>query len=154
MIAESETKEPYAFGDQLVIPSKGVLRMSCRICRKDYDHWSFECPFLQIKTSVNRPLTEPSICRICKKPAFAMNTGIDEGFLVRLMNLPMGTSESDLVNLVRRFGPLTHVSLSVNEKADSTTKSAVVGYVQMKDAEKAIRMLNGFDYYNAVLQVE
>ncbi|GJN22013.1 hypothetical protein PR202_gb09541 [Eleusine coracana subsp. coracana] len=124
--------------------------MLCRICGKKDVHWSFKCPNIALQTtSVNRSSTEPPICQVCNQPADVIKF---QEASVHLINLPKEICESDLIDLVRRFGPLTRVSLSMDEEADR--KAAVVVYDRTKDAKKAISLLNGYDYYNSILRVE
>ncbi|TVU28209.1 hypothetical protein EJB05_19718, partial [Eragrostis curvula] len=146
-----------------LLASKGraVLSMECRNCGSEGDHWSFKCPDLARQTETFEDMSssteEPPRCPVChcEQPVDVVKRSTEDENSVRVSNLPTDTSESDIVDLFGPSGSLARVHLAMDEKTDSTTKFAIVEYVERKNAEKIIHFLNGFEYYDeAILQVE
>lgn len=73
---------------------------------------------------------------------------------VRVTNLSEDVSEADLQELFRPIGPIQRIFLAVNKDTGESRGFAFVNYTRREDAERAIRVLNGYGYDNLILRVE
>ena len=85
---------------------------------------------------------------MCLRPPDPWRWRWDDDSSVRVTNLPEGTREPDLYNLLAPFGIVNRVSLSPG------SRSGVVELDQVEDAEEAIGWLDGEVHGGCVLRAE
>lgn len=73
---------------------------------------------------------------------------------VRVTNLSQNVTEQDLQELFRPFGQISRIFLAVDRTTGENRGFAFVNYHHKDDAERAIRVLNGYGYDNLILHVE
>jgi len=72
----------------------------------------------------------------------------DEENTIRITNISEDTTDRDLQELIRRFGP-THRIFLKRDKG-----FAFVTFINREDAERALNTLNGYGYDSLILHVE
>jgi len=77
----------------------------------------------------------------------------DENSL-RVTNLSEDVTEADLQELFRPFGPISRVFLALDRTTGESRGFAFVNYHYREDAERAMRVLNGYGYDNLILRVD
>ncbi|KND04992.1 translation initiation factor eIF3 core subunit g [Spizellomyces punctatus DAOM BR117] len=149
-------------------------KISCRICKGD--HWTSKCPFkdthapldelgaLESKESSLTDLTggedktsgkyvPPSLRN--RGPGESMRTERRDDFpTIRITNLSEDTSESDVKDLVGKFGHTSRVFVARDRETNACKGFAFVSFYHKEDAERALEKLNGFGYDNLILRVE
>jgi len=140
----------------------------CRYCKGD--HWTIKCPYKNTmlpernKLSESRESMASSLSNDDSKPGKyippnlrnRMGSGrgdgekpqYDEENTIRITNISEDTTDRDLNDLIRKFGPTQRVFL----KRDKGF--AFVTFVNREDAERALNTLNGYGYDSLILHVE
>ncbi|XP_008486249.2 eukaryotic translation initiation factor 3 subunit G-like, partial [Diaphorina citri] len=78
----------------------------------------------------------------------------DDTTAIRISNLSVNTSENDLEDLVKQFGPTSKMYLS-RDKTNGLCKGfAYIHFKNKADAAKAIQYLNGYGYDHLILSVD
>jgi translation initiation factor 3 subunit G len=136
----------------------------CRICKGE--HWTNKCPFKDTHGEASTaPAEEPAKTGKYIPPSLRNRTeaapGTGTSFrdrrdenTIRITNLSEDTFDSDLRELVSKFGQITRIFVS-RDKATSLCKGfAFVSFAHKDDAERAIEKLNGHGYDNLILKAE
>jgi translation initiation factor 3 subunit G len=95
-----------------------------------------------------RPGAKPS------GPGGANRFGESDAFTLRVTNLSEDTTEADLAELFRPFGPTSRIYLAKDRNTNTSRGFAFINYVHKDDAQKALDKLNGYGYANLILHVE
>merc|ERR1719183_400455 len=77
-----------------------------------------------------------------------------DALTLRVTNLSEDVREGDLSDLFGQFGRIVRIFLAKNPETKLSKGFAFITYQSKKDAEEAIRRLNGHGYDNLVLRVE
>lgn len=78
----------------------------------------------------------------------------DSSNQIRVTNISEDTTENDLRDLFRRFGPTSRIYLAKDKGTHQSRGFAFITYLNREDAQKAIDRLNGYGYGNLILHVE
>ena len=78
----------------------------------------------------------------------------DSSNQIRVTNISEDTTENDLRDLFRRFGPTSRIYLAKDKGTQQSRGFAFITYMNREDAQKAIDRLNGYGYGNLILHVE
>jgi len=73
---------------------------------------------------------------------------------LRVTNLSEDTSEADLADLFKRFGPTQRIYLAKDRNTGASRGFAFVSYIKKEDAAQALLKLDGYGYDNLILRVE
>eukprot|EP00873_Tetraselmis_striata_P020252 jgi/Tetstr1/440516/TSEL_028839.t1 len=73
---------------------------------------------------------------------------------VRVTNLSEDTTEQDLQDLFRPFGPVSRVYVAYDRETKESRGFAFINFVYREDAQRAINKLDGYGYDNLILRVE
>jgi len=141
----------------------------CRYCKGD--HWTIKCPYKntmlpdrsklsESRESIASSLSADDSSKPGKyiPPSLRNRVGsgrgegekpqYDEENTIRITNLSEDTTDRDLQDLIRRFGPTQLIFL----KRDKGF--AFVTFINREDAERALNTLNGYGYDSLILHVE
>ncbi|XP_074364864.1 uncharacterized protein LOC141705895 isoform X2 [Apium graveolens] len=151
----------------------GGALMVCRTCGKKGDHWSARCPYKDlnqpIETFSEKPGTSdvisangvtkaayvpPNLRRGAERTSGSDMRRRTEENSVRVTNLSEDTREADLNELCRNIGPVTRTYVSTDQRTGVCRGFGFVNFLNREDAEKAIKVLNGYGYDNLILHVE
>jgi len=137
----------------------------CRNCGAT-GHWTLKCPKPIIKGGVQPssadlpagPGGDQPKYVIPRNRAGASGAGSrddsrDEATL-RVTNLSEYTTEADLSDLFRRFGPMSRIYLAKDRLTQRSRCFAFINYRERVHAQAAIDKLDGHGYDNLILQVE
>jgi len=102
------------------------------------------------KTSSSNATSTPSDSRDSRDSKYRR----EETATVRITNLSEDTKDSDLDELLRKFGPISRIFLAVDKPSGHSKGFAFVNFVDKNDAQKCIDSLNGFGYDHLILKVE
>ncbi|XP_066991855.1 eukaryotic translation initiation factor 3 subunit G [Anabrus simplex] len=155
---------------------KGVVK--CRNCNGD--HWTTKCPFKDTvlpggkmpdnkrpdsagasglgddKKSQSNKYVPPSL-RDGNKNRTDTTTnprGRDDTNAIRVSNLSESTTEADLEDLVKPFGPIQKLFLAKDKNTNQCKGFAYIHFRFRADAAKAIASLNGHGYDHLILNVD
>lgn len=78
----------------------------------------------------------------------------DDPTAIRISNLSESTSDADLEELVKPFGPIQKLYLAKEKSTNLCKGFAYVHYKFRADAAKAITKLNGHGYDHLILNVD
>jgi len=78
----------------------------------------------------------------------------DDLATIRITNLSEDTTEQDVADLVKRFGPTSRVFVARDRELNICKGFAFVSYYDKEHAERAMAKLDGFGYDNLILKVE
>ncbi|CAH0554832.1 unnamed protein product [Brassicogethes aeneus] len=78
----------------------------------------------------------------------------DDQTAIRIANLSENTTDADLEELVKRFGPIVKIYLAKDKQTGQCKGYAYIHYKFKCDAAKAISMLNGHGYDHLILTVD
>lgn len=78
----------------------------------------------------------------------------DDTTAIRISNLSVNTSENDLEDLVKQFGPTSKMYLSRDKTTGLCKGFAYIHFKNKADAAKAIQYLNGYGYDHLILSVD
>ncbi|KAJ8665421.1 hypothetical protein QAD02_007083 [Eretmocerus hayati] len=162
------------------IGDKGVVK--CRLCNGD--HWTSKCPYKDtVLTGPNAnmiddkkpmpgpPMPGPSTAEMNKPigskyvPPSMREGGNkrgdsmqmlrrDDTTAIRISNLSESTTDQDLEELVRPFGPIQKLYLAKEKNTNVCKGFAYVHFKSRSDAAKAIQVLNGHGYDHLILSVD
>ena len=137
------------------------LGVVCRTCGATGDHWTSKCPYKdklspdmddgarsssgKYQVSVPKPGSEESMQRIRERR--------DESTL-RVINLSDYTTEEDLKELFRPFGPISRVYLVKDRVTQQPRGFAFVTFHERADAARALEKLSGHGYDHLILHLE
>jgi len=151
----------------------------CRICGMTGDHWTLKCPNKEkIESGRMKPIGEAGgvsaqVGEISAGPKGAyvpptlrnadggrrtdlenIRTQRDDTATLRVSNLSDDTSESDLQELFRPFGPVSRVYLAKDRNTHLSRGFAFVNFIRREDAAAAMEKLAGYGYDHLILQIE
>lgn len=152
----------------------GPQAILCRICKGE--HWTHKCPYKNtpelipslskgaesresLASSTNEVEADSGKSGKYIPPSLRNRSAsgqdvrgerpqYDDRNTIRITNISEDTTDRDLNELVRRFGPTQRVFFK-REKG-----FAFVTFLEREDAEKAIATLNGYGYDSLILHVE
>lgn len=78
----------------------------------------------------------------------------DDATAIRITNLSESTTETDLEDLVKPFGPIQKLYLAKDKQAGYCKGFAYIHFKFRNDAAKAIQVLNGHGYDHLILTVD
>jgi len=164
---QEEKKEDGLAEKMTKLKSSGQGMVVCRICKGP--HWTKQCPYKdtlgvaldvqQDEASVLKPPTRapgayvpPSI----RKGEVASDTTRqrDENPTIRVSNLAEETSEKDLQDLFKPFGPVSRIYLAKDKNTGISKGFAYITYNRRESAESALQTLHRYRYGHLILQVE
>jgi len=157
--SEADEPGPPGSGDPPPLATKeaaGAVAMVCTTCGKEGNHSAPDCPYRDLLAWASKRHGSPPaphrasrrVCPVCLRPPDPWRWRWDDDSSVRVTNLPEGTREPDLYNLLAPFGIVNRVSLSPG------SRSGVVELDQVEDAEEAIGWLDGEVHGGCVLRAE
>lgn len=79
---------------------------------------------------------------------------LDDYPTVKVSNLSSFATEDDLRSLFGKFGYVTRVKIARSKKNDESRGYAFITFSEEREADNAIRTLNGYGYDNLILSVE
>ena len=88
------------------------------------------------------------------KKGESMMSNRDEASTVRVTNLSENTREQDLQDLFRPIGDIVRIFLAKDKNTGASKGFAFINFKRREDANKAIKVLNGFGYDHLILSVE
>lgn len=168
LLTGSKAEEPKA-GLSLTAEGSGNL-IVCRHCKKD--HWSARCPYKDLNQPIESFREQPDSSDVTsvkdgKKGAYVppsrrgaeRSSGSDmkrrtEENSIRVTNLSEDTREADLNELCSNIGPVTRTYVSTDQNTGICRGFGFVNFLNREDAQKAIKVLNGYGYDNLILHVE
>ncbi|XP_055679335.1 eukaryotic translation initiation factor 3 subunit G-1 [Lutzomyia longipalpis] len=161
-------KEEEKSADNMLDPLKSIAK--CRICNGE--HWSVNCPFkgtlmdtgklidskqpaasTQEATGSKTGKYVPPFMKDNQKGMPSMR-GRDDTTAIRISNLSESMVESDLEELVKKFGPHSKMYLARDKNTGLCKGFAYVHFKQRRDAATAIEHLNGHGYDHLILNAE
>lgn len=159
---------------------KNMVR--CRTCGKD--HWTSKCPWKDTvlsggkvnddkKSSTGGPAGlggsssggGPGDTKKYVPPSFregasgkrlenSNNSKRDDASAIRISNISDSTTETDLEELVKPFGPIQKLYLAKDKITGLCKGFAYIHFKFRSDAAQAIRVLDGYGYDHLILNVE
>lgn len=78
----------------------------------------------------------------------------DDATAIRISNLSEATTENDLEDLVKQFGPIQKLFLAKDKQSGVCKGFAYIHFKFRNDAAKAIQTLNGHGYDHLILNVD
>lgn len=78
----------------------------------------------------------------------------DDTTAIRISNLSESTTDPDLEELVRQFGPVSKIYLAKDKQSGHCKGFAYIHFKFRTDAAKAIAALNGHGYDHLILSVD
>lgn len=149
------------------LKSSGQGMVVCRICKGP--HWTKQCPYkdtlgvaldvkqeeatnLKLPTRPPGAYVPPSIRK--GEPADSMSRQRDENPTIRVSNLAEETSEKDLQDLFKPFGPVSRIYLAKDKNTGISKGFAYITYLRRDSAESALQTLSRYKYGHLILQVE
>jgi translation initiation factor 3 subunit G len=73
---------------------------------------------------------------------------------LRVTNISEDTKDTDLRILFERFGAIQRIHLAKDKNTKLSKGYAFISFYNEKEAEKALKQLNGHGYDNLILQVD
>ncbi len=86
--------------------------------------------------------------------AAGFSRGGDDFTTVRVSNLSLDTTETDLQDLFRPFGSTTRIFLAKDRQTNTSRGFAFITYLTRECAQKAIDKLDGYGYDSLIIHVE
>ncbi|KAL1817227.1 hypothetical protein ACET3Z_019801 [Daucus carota] len=151
------------------IEKEGTTLMICRSCGRKGNHWTAMCPYKELpqpiesfseqdvtsaKDGTKGTYVPPSLRRGAERSSGSDMKRRTEENSVRVTNLSEDTREADLNELCSAFGPVTRAYVATDHSTGMCRGFGFVNFLNREDAEKAIKVLNGYGYDNLILQVE
>ncbi|KAJ3021359.1 UNVERIFIED_CONTAM: translation initiation factor eIF3 subunit g [Siphonaria sp. JEL0065] len=159
---------------------KSAAKIACRICKGD--HFTAKCPFKDshqplapagAESKVD-PLTKPTSAAGVSSTGKYVPPGMRGGAgaertgermggrdgdrddlpTVRISNLSEDTTESDVRDLIARFGHTVRVFVARDRDTDRCKGFGYVTFYDKIDADRCINALNGYGYDNLILSAE
>nr|CAD7265499.1 unnamed protein product [Timema shepardi] len=173
---EEENKTEEDLVDKLKsMGEKGVVK--CRKCNGD--HWTTKCPYKdtelpggkvpadsdkkqggpaaddKAKPAAGSKYVPPSMRDGGNKRGESLsNPRRDDATAIRVSNLSESTTETDLEDLVKPFGPIQKLYLAKDKATGQCKGFAYIHFKFRSDAAKAIAALNGHGYDHLILNVD
>ncbi|XP_019869733.1 eukaryotic translation initiation factor 3 subunit G [Aethina tumida] len=144
----------------------GDKNIKCRTCNGD--HWTSKCPYKdtileggkilddkKTPAGVGGDPSKPGVSKYIppgmrQKPVMQKK---EEQTTLRIGNLSSNTTDEDLEDLVKPFGPISKIYLA-KDKQNDCKGYAYVHYKFRSDAAEAIARLNGHGYDHLILAVD
>jgi translation initiation factor 3 subunit G len=152
-----------------------AMNIVCRTCGKVGDHWTSKCPFKNRLQDLPEAPPQggdselrgrsaggyvPPALRAGGSRAGDSDRGGerrrdygDENTL-RVSNLSENTTQGEVEDMFRPFGPTTRIFLARDKRTGQTRGFAFVSYIRKQDADKAIAAMNGKGHDHLILRVE
>ncbi|RZB39415.1 eukaryotic translation initiation factor 3 subunit G [Asbolus verrucosus] len=174
---EEDNKQEDEGLDKLkALGDKNVVK--CRTCSGD--HWTSKCPWKDTMLAggkvpddkkgpaIGGPSVGPDTNKAggskyippsmrdgaAKRPDNLNMARRDDATAIRITNLSESTTETDLEDLVKPFGPIQKLYLAKDKQAGFCKGFAYIHFKFRNDAAKAISMLNGHGYDHLILTVD
>lgn len=176
---EDNKQEEDALDKLKQMGDKNVVK--CRNCNGD--HWTTKCPWKDTvlgggkvpddkkaplggpagagadvaKTASGTKYVPPSLREGAKRGDGAGGSGMqrrDDNAAIRVSNLSESTTEMDLEELVKQFGPIQKLYLAKDRITGLCKSFAYIHFKFRNDAAKAIQKLNGHGYDHLILNVD
>jgi translation initiation factor 3 subunit G len=141
----------------------------CHICGK-VGHWTKECPYrdqnMNVSLSAGELMQRPGEGGAAKKsdryvpPAHRRGVSalVDDDYenvpRLRVSNLSEDTTDRDLGELFRPFGPITKIFLPRDKKTGKSKGFAFITYLRREDAARAMEALQGYGLNHLILSIE
>jgi len=144
----------------------------CRTCGAVGDHWTHRCPFknaivpkqsLKDASQGSEPGNKYVIPSLRSGGGTSTGGTTDTGRsghrrgdenTLRVTNISEETTDGDLSELFRPFGPISRIFLARDRHSNLSKGFAFINFVHRDDAEKALAKLNGYGYHHLILHVE
>lgn len=140
--------------------------IECRICKKKGDHYTANCPLKnavhapqdadenkdEAKSNVYRPPNKRGIQGDDKTSEHRSER--DELPTLRVSNLSESAHEQDLQELFKPFGPVQRVFIAKDKQTGESRGFGFVTYYERKDAQRALKHLDGYGYDHLILHLE
>lgn len=167
--AGTEKKEEEFQEKMNKIKASGQGMVVCRICKGP--HWTKQCPYkdtlgaaMDVKTEetgMSKPpprapgaYVPPSLRSKGDAPQDNVNRQREENPTIRVSNLAEETSEKDLQDLFKPFGPVSRIYLAKDKNTGISKGFAYITYNRRESAESALQTLRRYRYGHLILQVE
>ncbi|XP_044742689.1 eukaryotic translation initiation factor 3 subunit G-like isoform X2 [Chrysoperla carnea] len=172
---DNKVEEESALDKLKGLGDKGAVK--CRTCNGD--HWTTKCPYKDTqyvggklpdekKAAPNASsLQDPSKPGGSKYVPPNMRDGARKGgdnpnsqrrnedmTAIRITNLSESTTDADIEDLVKPFGPINRIFLAKDKATDACKGFAYVHFKFRKDAADAINTLHGHGYDHLILSVD
>lgn len=164
---QQEKKEEDVAEKMAKLKSSGQGMVVCRICKGP--HWTKQCPYKdtlgvaldvqqeetnQVKPPSRAPgaYVPPSIRK--GEPQDSQSRQREENPTIRVSNLAEETSEKDLQDLFKPFGPVSRIYLAKDKNTGISKGFAYITYNRKDSAESALQTLHRYRYGHLILQVE
>ncbi|XP_019870253.2 eukaryotic translation initiation factor 3 subunit G-like isoform X3 [Aethina tumida] len=172
--SKEEDNKPEEDGlDKLkALGDKNVVK--CRTCNGE--HWTSKCPYKDTtlgggkipddkKPTLGAPgeANKPGVTKYIppgmregasKRPEGSNMQRREDQTAIRIANLSNNTTDQDLEDLVKRFGPILKIYLAKDKQTNQCKGYAYVHYKFRMDAAEAIARLNGHGYDHLILSVD
>jgi len=164
---QQEKKDDDVAEKMAKLKASGQGMVVCRICKGP--HWTKQCPYKDtlgvaldvqqedanaVKPPSRAPgaYVPPSIRK--GEPADSQTRQRDENPTIRVSNLAEETSEKDLQDLFKPFGPVSRIYLAKDKNTGISKGFAYITYNRRESAESALQTLHRYRYGHLILQVE
>nr|QBH74178.1 eukaryotic translation initiation factor 3 subunit G [Carausius morosus] len=175
---EEDNKQEEDVMDKL--KSMGDKLVRCRKCNGD--HWTTKCPYRDTELPSGKALDDkkpigsapvgslgsaasddknkgakyvpPSLRDGAKRDGLTNPRLRDDATAIRVSNLSESTTETDLEDLVKPFGPISKLYLARDKQTGICRGFAYIHFKMRSDAAKAITALNGHGYDHLILSVD
>ncbi|EFA10249.1 eukaryotic translation initiation factor 3 subunit G [Tribolium castaneum] len=170
---EDNKQEDDALEKLKALGDKNVVK--CRTCSGD--HWTSKCPWKDTMLAGGKVPDDkkgpavpsgsdagkaggskyipPSLRDGAVRKSDNLNMARrDDATAIRITNLSESTTETDLEDLVKPFGPIQKLYLAKDKQAGYCKGFAYIHFKFKNDAAKAISMLNGHGYDHLILTVD
>lgn len=150
---------------------KGLVK--CRTCGGD--HWTLSCPYKDVTIKLNieeksspastsapvedrgktaQKYVPPSLREGATKRGDSMGNQKYDALAIRIINLSINTTDHDLEELVKPFGPISKIYLAKEKTTGMCKGFAFIHFKSRQDAQAAIQKLNGYGYDHLILKVD
>ncbi|KAF2894492.1 hypothetical protein ILUMI_11692 [Ignelater luminosus] len=176
---DNKPEDEGGIGNLKALGDKNIVK--CRTCSGD--HWTSKCPWKdtvlaggKIPDADKKSSSTPTIAGEAGKTAGTSkylppsmrgdgsakrtdNTSMpggrrDDTTAIRVSNLSESTTETDLEELVKPFGPIQKLYLAKDKQTGQCKGFAYIHFKFRNDAAKAIATLNGHGYDHLILNVD
>jgi len=144
--------------------------MECRACKKKGDHYTANCPLkdavrAQQQNEVEEAKEEPAKAGVYRPPNKRGLTSGDDKYdsshrdreelpTLRVSNLSESAHEQDLQELFKPFGHVQRVFIAKDKVTMESRGFGFVTYYEKKDAQRALKHLDGYGYDHLILHLE
>jgi len=136
----------------------------CRTCGAAGDHWTHRCPFKNSDLPKAKDVAssmEPGSKYVIPRHRAGGDSKEDTGrthrrdeHTLRVTNVSEETTDSDLSDLFRGFGPISRIYVARDRHTQLSKGFAFINFVHKEDAERALAKLNGYGYHHLILHIE